>query len=985
MATTMLTLLGRPCVVHDGAAHELPAERRCQVLALLALRREWVARGELAALFWPGQRSELAATNLRKALHFARALPWAAALEAPPGALRFQMATDVQAVEAAHREGRIADALAHCRGTLLDGMDDTSNQAWTDWLVSERARHVRRVHELHCARLTQLEGQPEACIALARELLGADPLDEDAVVALLGAQRALGRLAEQREAYRSFELRLAEELGVEPSSRVRRQLREAPSAPSAGGAEAGGAGGSFFGRAKELDELADRLARDDCRLLTVIGPGGVGKSTLLKHALRRIEPRFADAALWIALDDLQDIAQVPVRIAAELKLTLTAQQELLPPICAHFASRQMLLVFDNGEHLPGLGELALRLLNAAPRLKVCVTSRARLGAQGEWLLPLAGLEVPGSRATPRELLANDAVRLFVASASAVTPAFDAPAQAAAIGALVRAIQGLPLAILLAADWVRLLPVAEIVQELEASLDVLDSGDAEGEERPEHRSMRATFERSWQMLATREQNALATLSVFVGTFSRQAAQDVAGAALPLLAALADKSLLQMPGGGRCSLHPLIRQFSIGKLGAEEYAQASHRHADWFMPLLTRLGRGVERGDLRSLDAIEDDLENCRQAWRWAVSMRRTDSLAACASVLMRFFEVRGRTLEGLDLLLEAQAAVCNGPAPPPACAANLSASIAHLQFRMYRLDEAAASARRGLVYARAAASRAAHARCLNVLGICHYLWGKNLQAKRFYEQAVRQAHAANDTHTVSAAQSNLAMIEKELGNYDSAEQSMLAVLGRQREWGDWVRVVSLLNNLAAVYLARGKWLAARGCLDEGIQLCDAHGIEQVRPHLLVNLALVSCYVADDDEAQRLSRQALAVARALAERGAEAPALINLVRLAVRRGDCVEAGKHLHEAIASSASMQNPSVQLDCVLAFATIRAAQGQAHCAAALLRYFLARPQIEPVGRAEAEACLAGLPGDAANTPAPDIALALLVQDIADELERESR
>jgi hypothetical protein len=115
------------------------------------------------------------------------------------------------------------------------------------------------------------------------------------------------------------------------------------------------------------------------------------------------------------------------------------------------------------------------------------------------------------------------------------------------------------------------------------------------------------------------------------------------------------------------------------------------------------------------------------------------------------------------------------------------------------------------------------------------------------------------------------------------------------------------------------------------------------------------------------------------------LINLVRLAVRRGDCVEAGEYLHEAIASSASMQNPSVQLDCVLAFATIRAAQGQAHSAAALLRYFLARPQIEPVGRAEAEACLAGLPGDAANTPAPDIALALLVQDIADELGREAR
>ena len=981
---TCLTLLGRPQIEHEGLRLALPGERRGQLLALLALRRGWVARSELAALLWPGHRSELAATNLRKALHFARALPWTGSLETQPGLVRFRVATDVHAVEAAHREGRIADALQRCRGLLLDGMDDASNPAWTDWLDAERAQHARRWHELTRIRLTQLQSEPGAAAALARRLLDVDPLDEDAVVALLTAQSELGQVDAQRQAYRSFAVRLDEELGIEPSLRVRRLLADRVPPPNLQATAPVAPGDGFFGRARELDELAARLARDPCRLLTVLGPGGVGKSSLLERALRRLEALFADGVYWIALDDLHDTAQIAARIASELKLTPGPQQQPLALIREHLATRRTLLVFDNAEHLDDLARFTAQLLADTAHLKICATSRVRLAVPGETLLALGGLTLPQAQAAPGELLASEAAQLFVASAVATRPDFDARGQAQAIGALVRATGGLPLAILLAAHWVRLLPVAEIVTELERSLDVLDSADA-GQERPEHRSMRATFERSWQRLAAREQHALAELSVFVGGFTRQAAHEVCAASLPLLAALADKSLLQMPGGGRCSLHPLIRQFSIGKLGVEEFAQASRRHADWFLPLLARLGGGAEKGDLRSLDAIENDLENCRQAWRWAVSLRRTDSLAECASVLMRFFEVRGRALEGLDLLLEAQAAVCNGPAPPPACAANLCASIAHLQFRMYRLDEAAASARRGLVYARAAASRAAHARCLNVLGICHYLWGKNLQAKRFYEQAVRQAYGANDVHTVSAAQSNLAMIEKELGNYDSAEQSMLEVLGHQREWGDWVRVVSLLNNLAAVYLARGKWLVARGCLDEGIELCQTHGIEQVRPHLLVNLALVSCYVAADDEAQRLSRQALAVARALADRGAEAPALINLVRLAVRRGDCVEAGKHLHEAIASSASMQNPSVQLDCVLAFATIRAAQGQAHSAAALLRYFLARPQIEPVGRAEAEACLAGLPGDAANTPAPDIALALLVQDIADELEREAR
>jgi tetratricopeptide (TPR) repeat protein len=437
---------------------------------------------------------------------------------------------------------------------------------------------------------------------------------------------------------------------------------------------------------------------------------------------------------------------------------------------------------------------------------------------------------------------------------------------------------------------------------------------------------------------------------------------------------------MPAGGRCALHPLIRQFAAEKLAAEEKAEAAGRHGDYFLRLLARLGRAAEKGDLRSLDAIDGDLENHRRAWRWAIAQRRTDRLADCALVLMRFFEIRGRTAEGLDLLLEAQAEMGDGAAPPPACAAPLSAAIAHLQFRMYRLDEAAASARRGLAHSRSAGSRGARALCLNVLGICHFLSGKNLQAKRFHEQAIRQARAANDMRMASAAQSNLAMVEKELGHYDRAEQSMLEVLAQQREWGDWVRAASLLNNLAALHQARGDWPAARACLDEGIGLSEAHGIAQVRPHLLVNLAVVSYYLAADDESLRISMQALEAARAMANRAAEASALINLVRLAVRRGDCIEARIRLAEAMACPALVHNPPVQLDCVLAFATIRDTEGQADAAAALLRYFLARPDIEPVGRAEAQARLARLPPDCADAPVPVVALDALMQAIAAEI-----
>ena len=236
----------------------------------------------------------------------------------------------------------------------------------------------------------------------------------------------------------------------------------------------------------------------------MIGPGGVGKSSLAKRALRRLASRFTDGAHWIALDDLHDIAQVAARIAAELKLAPSPQQQPLALVCEHLASRDVLLVLDNAEHLAELPRLVERLLAQRAATAVCATSRVRLGAQGEWLLPLPGLALPPPHAAARGRAGQRggaAVRRR--GARACDPDFDAAGAAQAIGALVHATGGLPLAILLAANWVRLLPVAEIAAELARSLDVLESAD-EGEERPEHRSVRATFEQSWQRLTAREQ-------------------------------------------------------------------------------------------------------------------------------------------------------------------------------------------------------------------------------------------------------------------------------------------------------------------------------------------------------------------------------------------------------------------------------------------------------------------------------------------------
>jgi predicted ATPase/DNA-binding SARP family transcriptional activator len=968
-----LRLLGRPRAEHAGASVVLPVERRCQLLLHLALRRDWVARSELAALFWPAHRADLAATNLRKALHLARALPWAAALETQGDAVRFAIATDLQEVGQAVREGRVADALQRCEGTLLDGMDDTSNAAWTEWLDIERAQHQRRWHELTRARMQQLEGSPGEAAAFASRLLEVDALDEDAVVALLAAQRALGQFDRQRESYAAFAARLSDDLGVEPSARVRKLRSDVAVHRPAVPADADG----FFGRAHELEELAALLARDECRLLTVIGPGGAGKSSLAKRALRQLEPRFPDGAYWIALDDLHDIAQVTARIAAELDLALNPQQQPLPRVCEHLAQRRVLLMLDNGEHLDELARLIERLQGHAPQLKICATSRVRLGVRGEWLLPLDGLALAPPDAPEREILSSDAARLFVSAARAVRPDFTPHGQSRAIDALLQATGGLPLAILLAANWVRLLPVAEIGAELERSLDLLESAD-DGEERPEHRSVRATFEQSWQRLATSERDALAALAVFVGSFARPPAKEVANAALPLLAALADKSLLQISSTGRCALHPLIRQFAREKLDRDTLATVRHRHAQYFHRLLARLTPAAQAADQSALDEIGADLENCRLAWRWAIEHRAAEGIAASAPALKEYFNVRGRVAEGLELLEEARTIAEDGE---PGSAAVLLAAIAQTQYRLSRLDDAAARARRGIRHARTAGPRTALVRCLSVLGTCCWQWGRHAEAQRVLQQAVRQAEANADTRGKSLALHNLALVEKALGNHARAAALMNEWLISQRQLRDWLRVAMGLNNLAYVHQAQGDWAQAQRCLDEALALCDEHDLSMPRPALLANLSHNLAASGRLDEAENVSRRLAVDARSKGLSDVEATALNQLVRVAILRTDYASALARLRDAIARAVAIRIEYVQIDCVLSFARIAAGTGDAGAAAPLLRYLLARPDLEPVDRAQAEACLQRLPASAGDAPVPDLALEALVRNIATRLD----
>lgn len=405
---------------------------------------------------------------------------------------------------------------------------------------------------------------------------------------------------------------------------------------------------SFIGRLHEIAEVVALLDNPDCQLLTLLGPGGIGKTRLAIEVARQIRVNFPDGVHYVALQPVHSVDQILHVIINILGFTVRSIESAHQQLLWYLSDKRLLLLLDNFEHLPDGAGLVADILAAAPFVKVLVTSRETLKLREEWLWDVRGLSYP----KPDLIISPEtysAIQLFIERARQVHPDFTLTEDCAAVVRICQLVEGIPLAVELAAAWVRVMSCAEIAREIEHSLDVLTTTLGNVPER--HHSMRATFERSWDLLTSQEQAVFRKLSVFRGGFTREAADQVAEATLAILALLVHKSVVRVDVSGRYDLHELLRQYAAEKLlEAGEVDTTAQRHGDYFL----KLAEGAEahafgREQIAWFDRLEVDFDNLRTALIWSLQSGDAETGLRLAGALGWFFSERAHWSEGLDWL------------------------------------------------------------------------------------------------------------------------------------------------------------------------------------------------------------------------------------------------------------------------------------------------------------------------------------------------
>ncbi len=876
MARFKLSLLGSfQVALQEKSITNFESDRVRALLAYVAVESDQPhRRDKLAGLLWPDWDQRSALTNLRNALANLRKVIGDREIAEPVlrvdrETIQFNAASDgwvdVHAFKTFTAPEQTIESLEQgvelYRGFFLDGFGLKDSASFETWVQSVREQMQRQcLNALERVReQAEARGDVERARQAAWKQTDIAPWDEEAHRHLMRLLASSGQRSAALAQYETCRAMLQKELSVEPSPEtiaLYEKIRDGEMAPhktipqpiitppTARPSTLPVWLTPFVERREIVGEILERLNDPGCRLLTLVGPGGSGKTRLAVQAATKLAASFSHGVYFVSLASLQSPENIVPAITRALGLEFHEQEESLAQIVRVLRKKNVLLILDNLEHLLANPEserengveIVMHLLESNPGIKILVTSRAGLNMEGEYILTIPGMQFPEQ--PPNNLsdaLEFGAVQLFIQDARRVHPGFDpSDDDLAHIIQICRLVQGMPLGILLAAAWMRMLSPAEIATQLAAHK--LDFLQVDWQNLPERqRSMRVVFDYSWRLLSEREREISMALAVCRGGFTFDAAQHIAATqdsplALHDLMNLINSSLLQRSETGRYEMHELLRQYAEEKLRATPKEQiVCARHAAYYTAALSQWVielEGAHQPDaLAELD-VEND--NVRAAWSWAVKHDRMERLADGMKGIGAFWDWRARYKEGeksFRIMAEKFAANANVQSSEQIKMwASALAWQARFNQRMGRIELARDGAHASLAL---------------------------LDQATLVDQDVRWEKAL--------ASEVIGEMELHFGNCQDGKAPLMMSLALYRELDDRRSVANCLRSLGRLAERMGNYVQAVELHQESVEICRAIGAKRDSVDALLDLFVDLRCLGRDEESDRVLHESQTIAQ------------------------------------------------------------------------------------------------------------------------------